>query len=155
MIFDSLELDEDQVHRRVVAWPLLRTPRAPPTAILCSGVGSRLVADLLGSGDWRLVPIPDAVDIALQHPTLRAMRIEPDDYPDAALGEAGIQTVGTTAFLAARLDTPSELVTAALEVIYDGDDSISALIPQERAAEWQGLAFHPAARRFFDRAQVD
>jgi hypothetical protein len=67
----------------------------------------------------------------------------------------GIPTVGTTAFLAAREDAPAELIVAVLNALYDEPRPFKELIPRSQAAEWQGLAFHPAARHYFSESQTN
>ena len=152
LLFSSLPDEGQRIARVVTPWPRLAEPDAPDVAILCGGFGSPLIHDLLEEGRWRLVPIPNGIEIALQHPTLRPMTIEARHYPGVRLPAGGIATVGTTAFLAARTGAPSALVTAALEALYanaEDEGRIVGLIPRSHAAEWQGLAFHPAARRYF------
>jgi hypothetical protein len=80
------------------------------------------------------------------------MTISPDEYEGVVFPAEGIATVGTTAFLTATLESPSELIVAALEELYRDPPLRHGLIPKNRAAEWQGLAFHPAARRYFSSA---
>lgn len=151
MIFDSLRLSEDLVEREVIAWPDLDDPQAPEVAVICIGSRSPLVSQLLSSGRWTLVAVPSSVDIALQHPTLRPMTIMPGEYAGAEIPPDGISTVGTTGFLAAVHRTPDALVTAALEVLYQQPPLSVGLIPEHRAAEWQNLGFHRAARRYYSR----
>lgn len=154
MVFESLGFGQDRVRREVLAWRDLFSPTSPEAAMICIGRGSPLVTELLGNGSWRLVAVDSVIEIALQHPTLRPMSIEASDHPGQQIPQTGIPTVGTTAFLAAREDTPSELVTAMLEALYAEPAPCIGLIPRRRAAEWQGLAFHRAARRFF-KVDVD
>lgn len=141
----------------------------PEIAIICIGRRSRLVQLLLsgktpdaGQGPnaaavtthrWRLLPIGPAIQIALQHPILRPMTIEADDYPATGLPPEGVATVGTTAFLVTRWNAPDTLVTATLEALYQPPLNVPGLIPRDVAGEWQGqgLGFHPAARRYFDQ----
>ncbi len=151
MVFDSLGLDETAVRRQVIAWDDLFEDSSLDAAMICIGRGSPLVTRLLERGEWRLVPLTEGIEISLQHPTLRPMSIEPTDHPKIDLPGNGIPTVGTTAFLAARDDTPADLVTAMLEALYQEPAPCIGLIPRRRAAEWQGLAFHPAARVFFSQ----
>ncbi|MEM9586954.1 MAG: serine/threonine-protein kinase [Planctomycetota bacterium] len=151
LVFQSLSLTNEVTPRRVIEWPQLLTSDSPEVAVICIGRGSPLVSNLLSNGGWRLVPMSrqQSTSIGLQHPTLRAMTIAADEYAGTDLPADGIETVGSTAFLAARLDTPNELVTATLNALYRVEMDQLQMIPRERAAEWQGLAFHPAARRFF------
>ncbi|TWU58231.1 serine/threonine-protein kinase [Rubripirellula reticaptiva] len=157
LVFDSLELDDQAVRREVLAWNDLATTEkntdaSADVAMICIGRGSPIVTGLLAGGKWRLVPVTEGVQIALQHPTLRPMSIDAADHPGIELPPGGIPTVGTTAFLAARDDTPGELVTAMLEALYENPAPCIGLIPRRRAAEWQGLAFHPAARKYYREA---
>jgi TRAP transporter TAXI family solute receptor len=148
MILNSLKLSADETPRVIVGWDQLDQPDAPDVALVCVGRGSSLVADLLDSG-WRLLPIPESISISLQHPTLRPLTISRGDYDTDQIPESGIPTVGTTAFLAARRDAPSELVQITLEALYEPPPLFVGLIPRERAAEWQGLDFHATARKYF------
>ena len=160
MVLESLGLPPESAPRKIVPWPDLITVgnrtdnRAddglPAVAIICIGKRSGLVEAMLAeSGGWRLLPLGNAIEISVQHPTLRPMTIAAADYPAAGLPPAGISTVGTTAFLVSRLRAPDRLVMAALEAVYQPPTPIDGLIPRDRATEWQGLGFHPAAKRFF------
>ena len=152
LVLSSLSLTPDLVARDVIDWQQLFSDDPPDAAMLCIGPGSPLVTQLLTDGQWRIVTVPRGIQISLQHPTLRPMTIEADELP-AAISDGmvaeGIPTVGTTAFLAARVDTPSELVVAVLNALYEGPPPFTGLIPRDQSAEWQGLAFHPAARHYF------
>ena len=152
LVFDSFELTPEVLPREVTPWINLASDDAPDVAVICIGRGNRLVAELLTSGRWKLLPIENGIRVSLQHPTLRPMTISADEYDGAALPTLGIDTVGTTAFLAAQLDSPDILVEATLTALYQSPEIIRGLIPLSRAAEWQGLAMHPAARRFYQRA---
>ena len=148
-VFESLDLGVDDAKRVEIAWPELYENDAPEAAVICIGCGSHLVSDLLSDGHWNLIAIPNSVAMALRHPTLRPMKIEPGDYQELKIPKDGIDTVGTTAFLAGTVDTPDALVEAALEAVYAEPAFLVGLIPRDRAAEWQGLAFHPIARKYF------
>ncbi len=157
LVLHSLRLDEDACPRVSLNWSELHaasTPDGdasalPSVAIVCVGEGSDLVRGLLAHQEWELISLTGSVSISLQHPTLRPMTLSPLAYPDADLPESGIETVGTTAFLVSRNDAPDQLIEATLQSLYQ-QPLIAELIPAERAAEWQGLAFHRAARAYFD-----
>ncbi len=167
MLLESLGFPSATTPRRVLPWPqlvasgyadmpaeVLTQANAPQIAIICIGKKSRLVESLVSGvdgkpGKWRLLDLPSAIEISLQHPILRPMGISATDYPSADLPPGGLSTVGTTAFLAATWRTPDRLVTAALEAIYKSPEDFPGLISRDRATEWQGLGFHPAARRYF------
>ncbi|MEM6979467.1 MAG: TAXI family TRAP transporter solute-binding subunit, partial [Planctomycetota bacterium] len=160
MVLESCALNPDVCPRIVTNWPALIEEQidAPGkeadteesrVAMICIGPGSDLVQTMLAQS-WRLVPLPNGESIALQHPTLRPMTVTPDDYSGASLDAAGVKTVGTTAFLVADASAPDALVQRTLESLY-AEPLLSGQIPARRAAEWQGLAFHRAARAFFDQ----
>tara|TARA_R110002049_G_scaffold4601_5_gene32254 strand:+ start:355713 stop:357857 length:2145 start_codon:yes stop_codon:yes gene_type:complete len=148
-VFESLGMAADAFTREEIEWPDLYRDDAPDAAVICIGCNSPLVSELLVNRRWTLISIPNCVDIALRHPTLRPMTIEQGDYQDFAIPDAGINTVGTTAFLATRLDAPAALIEATLDAIYAEPELTVGMIPRDRAAEWQGLAFHPVARNYF------
>ncbi|QEG40071.1 serine/threonine-protein kinase [Roseimaritima ulvae] len=147
-LFDSFSMDEQDVERRVIAWPDLEAHGDVDVAVICIGLRSRLVSGLLQRG-WTLLPVDNAIEVSLQHPTLNPMTITPADFPAARLPPAGIATVGSTAFLAVRADAPDTLVTATLDALYEDPALFPGMITSRNAAEWQGLAFHRAARQYF------
>jgi len=114
-------------------------------------VGHPRIAELLANGAFKLMPIANAQLISLDEPTLRPFEISPSDYQ--GLVPSSLQTIGTPAFLTARMDASSRLVEECLKAIYAADSPIEGLIPAERAAHWQGLPLHPAARRYFEAMQ--
>lgn len=151
MVLESMGYGEDVLRRVVLPWSKLELPGAPDIAVVCIGRRSRLVSELLEDGRWKLVPISQTRvnEITFDHQTLRPMTIPAVDYPDFGLPSQGILTVGTTAFLATRLDAPDPLVTEVLRQLYSDSIEIRGLISRQYATEWQGLSFHPAARRFY------
>ncbi|MEM8736681.1 MAG: hypothetical protein AAGG44_20795, partial [Planctomycetota bacterium] len=73
-------------------------------------------------------------------------------YPDCGLPETGVEAVTATAFLAARQDAPSVLIQAVLRHLFAPEIvAATGIVTAERAAHWQGLVWHPAAREFFER----
>ena len=91
-MLESLNLTPDIVTRDVIDWRHLFSPQAPDAAMVCVGRGSPLVSNLLLEGRWRLVPVPNPIQISLQHPTLRPMTIEPSEFavsPDDPAGQGG------------------------------------------------------------------
>ncbi|MFK8112127.1 MAG: serine/threonine-protein kinase [Rubripirellula sp.] len=149
LVFASLNLPPEIAPRVVMEWSDLFTEDTPSVAMICIGRGSNLVARLLRDQQWQLVPIPEGILISEQHPTLRPMTIRPNEFQELRGQRKDVPTVGTTAFLAARQDVPAELVASVLDALYLEPSPFLGLIPRSQAAEWQGLAFHPAARRYF------
>jgi len=151
LVLDSLEL-RDAIQRETVSWQRLFSHDPPDVAMICIGHSSPLIEQLLESGHWRIIPLSEALPISLQHPTLRFLTIDPAEFGDALEATVPVPTIGTTAFLAARVDSPSALVVAALEALYAEPTMFPELIPRSHAAEWQGLVFHPAAREFYAKS---
>lgn len=133
-------------------------------AIVVVKAGQSGIRDLLHQEGFELLPIENAAELALEEPMFRPYSISLEEYGLGKISESSVasqdsppksgsvQTLATTALLVARRDTPDLLVTQTLEAIYPGGtpaSSISGLIPIELAANWQGLPYHQAARRFF------
>ena len=114
-------------------------------------VGHPRIAEVLADGAFKLMPIANSQSISLNEPTVRPFEITPSDY--YGLLPESIQTIATPAFLTTRIDASSRLVEECLKAIYAPDSPIEGLIPAERAAHWQGLPLHPAARRYFEAVQ--
>lgn len=150
-LFDSYQIDPHTVALRELEWTQLHDSPDVDAAVICVGTGSQLINQLLASG-WQLLPIEDPIAVSLQHPTLQPMTILPRHFPDCELPAAGIPTVGTTGYLAAATHCPDALVWLALEALYAQPPPITGMISRRQASEWQGLALHPAARRFFAAA---
>ncbi|MEM8666974.1 MAG: serine/threonine-protein kinase [Planctomycetota bacterium] len=153
LVLESLDL-QDSVEQLSIEWRQLSdAPETldvqPDAAMVCIGSGSEIVNKLFHSGDWRIVPIFEGVQIRRRHPTLEVMTIEPWEFPEGSRPDSGIPTVGTTAFLAAKKNAPSSLVRAALDALYADPPLLESLIPKAGAAEWQDLGFHDEARRYF------
>jgi TRAP transporter TAXI family solute receptor len=151
LVLDSYGLSDALVPRRMIGWDELPTNDTVQAAMICIGRGSPLVSGLLQDHDWRLIPIPDGIRIALEHPTLRAMSIPASEFPELSLAAGGVPTVGTTAFLAAEITAPAALVHAVLTTLYQPPEMVVGLISRAQAAEWQGLALHPEARRYYEQ----
>ncbi|MFG0266033.1 MAG: TAXI family TRAP transporter solute-binding subunit, partial [Rhodopirellula sp. JB055] len=156
MVLESLALTEAVSPRVEMPWETLQETNpevSAEAAIVCIGVGSDLVTRMLTEQNWHLLPLPDGVSIALQHPTLHAMTITADAYSGSSVPASGIHTVGTTAFLVCRDTAPDPLIESTLHSLYE-EPSIIGLIPARQAAEWQGLAFHRISRRFYDELEA-
>jgi TRAP transporter TAXI family solute receptor len=151
LVLDSMDLSAE-VERVVIDWEDLLSENPPEAAMICIGRGSVLVRQLIEVHQWRLIPIPSGVKISMEHRALDAMTIEMSEFP-TRLMKQDIPTVGTTAFLAAREDTPSELVVAFLQALYEDPPPCQNLIPRDQVVEWPAKAFHPAARRFLKLSQ--
>ncbi|MEM7478566.1 MAG: serine/threonine-protein kinase [Planctomycetota bacterium] len=124
---------------------------AVDAAIVVSRLGSKDVANLLCGGDYKLLGLEDAWQLALQEPSLfHPLLMTEDNYPDCELPSKGVPTVTTTAFLVATQETPAILIRSVLQHLFSPEMiAATGIVSAERAAHWQGLAWHPAAREFF------
>jgi TRAP transporter TAXI family solute receptor len=114
-------------------------------------VGQTGINDLLKDGRFRLLSIDNATALALEEPMFRLFEIPATAYSSGSA--TSIQTLATTALLVVRRDAPSKLVDACLNAIYKEDPTSIGIIPFALAANWQGLPYHDAARRFFTSAE--
>lgn len=151
LLLDSYQLNDTNVTRIVASWQDPSSLAKADAAILCIGVGSELIKEMLGQRGFALIDIPESIRVSQEHPTLRPLQIKAEVYPSINLPPSGFQSVGMTAFLAARMDTPDVLVDAALDAIYSEPLLFPGMIPKRGAAEFQNMQLHPAARRFFDQ----
>jgi TRAP-type uncharacterized transport system substrate-binding protein/predicted Ser/Thr protein kinase len=120
-------------------------------AIVVSRLGSTNIAKLLQAGEFELLPFTNAMEFALLEPMFHPLLIQSKHYPDCNLPTTGISAVTTTAFLAARHDAPRVLVQAVLRHLFTQEIvAATGIISADRAASWQGLVWHPAAREFFE-----
>lgn len=144
LVLDSLEWG-NRVEPTFCQWRELLSDDGPNLAMICVGRGSELISSLISSGRWKLVPIQDALSISSHHPSLDPLMIQAEEN----LGVREIPTIGTIAFLAAREDTPSELIQALLETLYQEPKLCENLLPRDLAGELRANSFHRAARSFF------
>jgi TRAP-type uncharacterized transport system substrate-binding protein len=105
------------------------------------------LADLLSAGTYRILPIENAAKLALSDPMFRVYEFKEGAYRGAVA--QATPTLATAALLVARRDAPSRLIEECLYAIYGGPPLTDDMIPRELAAGWQGLPYHPAARRYF------
>jgi TRAP transporter TAXI family solute receptor len=114
-------------------------------------VGQRGIADLLKEGQYQLLDIENAGALALTEPMFRLFEIPADSYGNETSGT--IRTLATAALLVVRKDASSRLVEECLRAIYEHKPKLDGIVPLELAANWQGLPYHEAARRYFERVE--
>ena len=115
--------------------------------IAVTKVGQQSIIDLVKDGRFRLLSIDSVVELALQLPMFRLYEIPAEAYGDAT--KEPIRTLRTTALLVVRKDAPNRLVEECLHALYEGPQVAEGLIGFELAANWDGLPYHGAARKFF------
>ena len=115
--------------------------------IAVTKVGQQGIVDLLKDGSYRLLSIDNAARLALDEPMFHFYEIIDSVY--GSENKNRVYTLRTTALLVVRRDAPARLVEECLRAIYDGPPIAEGLIGLDLAANWQGLAYHQAARRFY------
>ena len=110
------------------------------------------VSDLISSGEFRLLSLSDTVEMTLAEPMFRPFHLPAGAYRGSV--ESPVNMLATAAMLVVRKDAPSRLVEECLNTLYSEPPLSEGLIPRELAAEWQGLPYHPAARRYFDALET-
>ena len=136
-------------------WHELQEEPTADAAIVVSKLGSQDVTDLLCEGQYTLLALPNAWQFALDQPSFHPLLVSTDHYPQCELPATGIATVATTAFPAATPHTPPVLVRTVLHQLFSPEMVAAAgIVSAERAAHWQGIAWHPTAREFFQPYRV-
>ena len=140
----------DEIHVDTSQWHDLLSQPTADAAIVVTRKGASDLVELLAAGHYRLLPIQDALQFALDEPMFHPLLLDAASYPGGQLPSEGIVTVATTAFLACRRDAPPVLVQTVLRNLFDPDFvSQHGILPAEWASRWPGATWHPAAREFF------
>lgn len=111
------------------------------------------LTELLSAGGYRLLSIADAPKMTLAEPMFRLYQFPEGAYRGSV--KEPVSSLATAALLVVRRDASSRLVEECLKAIYETKGLADGLIAKEMAAEWQGLPYHPAARRYFDRLEIE
>jgi hypothetical protein len=106
------------------------------------------LSELITSGEYRLLSIADAPNMTLAEPMFRLYQFPAGAYRGSV--EAPVNSLATAALMVVRRDAPSRLVEECLDALYENPGLTDGLIAKEMAAEWQGLPYHPAARKYFE-----
>ena len=131
-------------------WRQLSSLADVDAAFVVVQTGNAMMQKLLAEHHFHLLPINDAMEFSLDQPTFHALALTSNMYPGSELPPGGVLTVATTAFLAARADAPDVLIEKVLDCLFSPKTiEECGLLSAERAAHWQGLAWHPAAQRYF------
>jgi len=150
LLLSRANLKLDDVHVINGDWRQLTSQPDVDAAFVVVQTGNAMMQELLAEGKYKLLPIEDAMEFSLDQPTFHALLLTKSIYPSSNLPAGGVITVATTAFLAARADAPDILVEKVLECLFSPETiEECGLLSAERAAHWQGLAWHPAAQRYF------
>lgn len=141
--FDDVEVDSRD-------WGSLAGEDPADAAIIVAKLGSASVHEALCTGKFRLLPLPDAWQFALDEPIFHTHFVEQEHYPDCDLPADAVPTVATTAFLAAKPDAPAVLVTAVLKHLFTPEMvATCGILSADHVAHWPVKTWHPASREFF------
>jgi len=146
-------VDSARLVAREVPFSSIVTDPSIDGAIVVTGLLNPELNEVFRSGAFDVLPIDDADGVALRDPFLVAETIPQGTFAaDPLTPPAPIRTLATTAVLVTRPRAGSELVTAALEVIYEGDLAIAlpTLIVEEDARRFRMGMVHPATRDYHD-----
>ena len=150
LLLSRANLNLDDVHVNSGDWRHLSTRPDIDAAFIVVQTGNAMMQALLAEKNHQLLPIEDAMEFSLDQPTFHALPLTRSMYPGSDLPPTGVLTVATTAFLAARADAPDILIDKVLDCLFSKKNiEECGLLSAERAARWQGLAWHPAAQRYF------
>jgi TRAP transporter TAXI family solute receptor len=118
-------------------------------AIVTTGVANPDLADVMSSGDFRLLPL-DSLALARQNAHFEPATIPPNLWPPVP--EKPVETVSTIALLVVRDDVSPKLVKAVLESLYSGKISAAVpdLISHRNAVAAAPVRLHQTAHRFHD-----
>jgi TRAP transporter TAXI family solute receptor len=148
-LFSHFQIGETDIEIVDGDWtqPSVRTPDRVLVAVVMTGQAGMM--SLLAEGQYRLLSIDTAPSLLNSEPMFRLFEIEAGAYQ--GMGQNPIKTLATTALLVVPRDASSRLVEECLEAVYAEPALAEGLIPKRMAAGWQGLPYHEAARRFYER----
>lgn len=122
-------------------------------AIITSGILNRDLRRIMGSGQYRLLPVADADAIAATDPYFRSYTIPRGLYSEQPpVPDEAVITLATTAFLVGRADLADALVDELLAAIYEEGMRLRmpTLQSRQEARQWLDMPLHDEARRYFD-----
>jgi TRAP transporter TAXI family solute receptor len=122
-------------------------------AIVTSGMDHPALKDLLGTGEFDLLPIRLAKAISAFSIHFREYEIPRGYYSASPLvPPESVTTVATTAFLATRANASPKLVTEVLVSLYEEGLQLEfpLLIPRKDVLSWSPIPLDPVARLYFD-----
>ncbi|MEK7485613.1 MAG: TAXI family TRAP transporter solute-binding subunit [Planctomycetota bacterium] len=128
---------------------LLKEPEMD-AAIVTTGMTNKALLTLLESGEFQLLPVLDFEALAMKYFYLTPLKIPRSIYAPNVPAQS-IETVGTTAFLAARTDASNILVEKTLGALYESYQPLGTLVmPLEKAKNVWTIPLHPAVQIYRD-----
>lgn len=154
-LLEHFEMTPDDLVDPFVHFTILGNDESYRAAIVTTGVENEDMVQLMRSGEFQLLAVPENVREAITGAVFSTMTLHVGELwgsgTAAAFPANDVATLRTTTFLAAELDAPVALITESLEAIYLESELVTRfrLSSLDDSAEWQMLALHPAAREFF------
>ncbi len=151
-------LEHYQLHEGMLA-PLapcyfteMRNDPSIDASIVTTGILDDDLDELLGTGEFTLVPIPDAEGMCLRTSGLAVFQIPYGLYAEGTVPTERTPTVSTAAFLAVAENAPAAWIKALLDALFVDvpPGQFPTLYDQARAREWRGAAYHPAVRDYHE-----
>jgi hypothetical protein len=132
----------------------LESELPPDVVLIVAKAGSPQVRTILSSG-YRLFSFADAWQFSLREPRFHPNVISEADYPDCGLASGPVTVVALAAYLVAKQDTPSALVTAALTHLFTPESAAATgILSAHEVAHWPDATWHPASREFFSPYRI-
>ena len=123
-------------------------------AIVTMGIQGERLREMLATGDFRLLPIPDAPALATLYPELKPATIPAGIFAGRPrLPPTPVETISTTATLITGVDPSALLVAETLAALYESDvaQRFPTLIRRDAARQHGGFAQHASVRfAYFD-----
>jgi len=117
-------------------------------------LNSELIADILDTGKYRLVPIRDNDALARAVPGTSAGIIPAGVFgPERRIPPEPVPTIVMSQLLLARNDLPARVVRDILAIVYDPSflREVGYEASEESGRELAGWSLHPAAEAFYHR----
>jgi TRAP-type uncharacterized transport system substrate-binding protein len=130
----------------------LETQRDLDAAIVTTGLLNPDLGRLLGSGNYLLLPIPDAEALARRSPFLDVVQIPRGFYREQpAVPSHALSSIATASLLCAAREASGALVQATLMATYEDlpRRELPTLFTRREAAEWDHSGRHPEAISYF------
>jgi len=122
-------------------------------AIITSGIQNKDLRRILASGEYKLLPVPDAAAMQMVDPYYTTFIIPSGLYREQpAVPAEPVLTLATTAFLIGNRDASDVLVEELLRGIHEEGIRLQmpTLFRRQEVRQWLDMPMHNAARTFFD-----
>lgn len=122
-------------------------------AIITTGILNADLEEVMATGDFRLLPIRAAAAIEMKDAFLHRITLPRGLFHERPpIPAQDVETLATTAVLAARNDASAFLITTLLQTLHEEglSQEFPILHPYHEALDRSPVPLHPTARRYFD-----